>query len=170
LFTKTNIKERIIECVESNERNNELFNKYQLIRKNAEICLTHQQGVLNEIKEFEKIRKDKFKEELAEKKSKFKDLEYKVFKVKAETVEIAKNIERLKVSSNQAISNIKIIRNKNIKLHADNNIMKREYNFRKIILLKLFKQFEVKSLDEVIHLFNEESRWCNSNLSLVYIH
>ena len=43
--------------MESNERNNELFNKYQLIKKNAEISLTHQQGVLNEIKDFEKKKR-----------------------------------------------------------------------------------------------------------------
>lgn len=90
-----------------------------------------------------------------------------MFKVKSETVEIEKNIEKLKQLASHSIINIKTIRNKNIKLQSENNQMKREYNFRKIILLRMFKQFEVKSLDEVIYLFNEESRWCNSNFNLV---
>jgi chromosome segregation ATPase len=161
------LKEKLLDCAQTSDKNKELYEKYQIVKQKAQMSLNHQQGFLNEIKEFNKIKDETYKEELEEKKTRFKELEYKVFKIKSETVEIERNMETIKHKLKEIAKTIKNVKERNKKLKTDKNILMKGYNTEKIKMLRLFKQFEVKSLEEVVHLFNDESRFYNTRYSQV---
>lgn len=133
------------------------------------MSLIHKKNIFNEIKDFIKRSEEQYNDDINLKKTKFKELEYKVFKVRSETIEMEKNSEELKIETTNLITKLKTIKKKNIMLNEEKNKLKRDYKEMMVKLQRILKKFHVKSIEDIIQIFMKETRWQDSNYTLVNI-
>ena len=126
-----------------------------------------QKNLNNDLIDYDNKFNENYDEELKNKKAKFKELEYHVFKIKNTTVTIQKKIEEIRLKTASISENIKLIRKKNLKLNEERKIIRKEYLETKIQLLQIFQKLKFKSLDEIILQFNTESKGYINHFSSV---
>lgn len=159
MFTSQNsTKEKINNIYQLEDKNQTLFEKYQLVKEHAQNAFKRQKTLLSDLMDYDKRFGEVYEEGLKNKKSKFKELEYQVFKIKNSTVTIQNKLEELKSKITSVNDEIKDVKRKNIKINDERKTVRREFMQTKVQLLQIFKRLQFKTLDDIIALFNTESK------------
>lgn len=157
------LKEKLDSCGQTSDQNKELSEKYQLIKQKAQMSLNQQKSMLIEMKEFDKLREEECRDNLEVKKTKFKELEYKVFKIKTETFEVERSLDQLRKKITENSNQVQLNKEKNKILKNEQKTIKREFNVQKIKMHRLLQHFDVDSLEEIVMVFNDQQLFQSSH-------
>lgn len=97
----------------------------------------------------------RFESEIEKKKKKFNELEFQVFTIKSDTLQLEKKYNMMKDTILSMMKNIKDQKNKNQSISLMNKKLQHDFLNTKINLLKIHRNFKIKSLGDIINRFNE---------------
>jgi hypothetical protein len=137
--------------------NEKQYQKYLIIKNNAILSVNKEKAFLKDMRQYEAMSMQRIDGDIAQKKKRFNELEFQVYTIKSDTVQVQKKLDEIKIKSLDIYKNIKEIKLKNSELSEDYQLNLRDYLRIKIKLYKIFKELKVKSLPEIIKIFNEQN-------------
>ncbi len=128
--------------------------KYEIIKNNSALSINKQKGLLTDIQMYHEVSSIRHEGDIQLKKKKFNELEFQVFTIKSDTVEIQNKLQNIKSNTKDVLTKIKEAKLKNSLIIQKNKKKSREYLQNKIKLLKIYNSLKVKSLEDIINNFN----------------
>ncbi len=141
-----------------------------MVKEHAQVAYKRQKYLHNDLVDYDKKFCEIYDEEMKSKKAKFKELEYQVFKIKDSTVTIQNKLEELKIKIIRTKEQINSTKSKNLKINEDRRNIRKDHLLTRIQLLKIFKKLKYKTLDDIIILYNTETKSFHSQYSTVNIY
>lgn len=140
-----------------------------MVKEHAHVAYKRQKFLYNDLVDYDKKFSEKYDDDIKNRKAKFKELEYQVFKIKNSTVTIQNKLEELKTKIGSTKEQISVIKRKNAKIHEERKTIRKDYLLTKIQLLKIFRKLKYKTLDDIITLYNTETKNFQTQYSSVNI-
>ena len=160
-------KKNIFDLLGLEKKNILQHEKYQVISLTAKRSLKMQKGLFNELRDFDLRCNDMYEEEVETKKYRFNELEYNVFKIKSNTLEIEKTIAHIKDKISEKLESVKNLKKKNIKIKENIYTIRKKYLKTQIKLFNIYRSLKVKSLEDIINKFKDERIQYQGYYSLV---
>lgn len=150
---------------EINEKTSE---KYKVIALNAKRSLKSQETNYNNLIEYEKNYKEHVEKEIEKKINTYNFLDYQVFKIKSNNVGLESMLENLKKKAKNANEKINLQKKKMKELINEIHIIKHNLLVDNVIINKICWGFKVKSIYDVIKLYNNDKVIRDDNCTQVY--
>jgi hypothetical protein len=132
------------------------FNTYKIIKNNAILSVNKQKTFLSDMNLYNNMNGVRFENEVEKKKKKFNELEFQVFTIKSDTLQLEKKYNMIKDTISSMMKNIKDQKTKNHSISMMNKKLLHDFLYTKINLLKIHRNFKIKSLGDIINKFNEQ--------------
>jgi hypothetical protein len=132
------------------------FNTYKIIKNNAILSVNKQKTFLSDMNLYNNMNGVRFENEVEKKKKKFNELEFQVFTIKSDTLQLEKKYNMIKDTISSMMKNIKDQKIKNHSISMMNKKLLHDFLYTKINLLKIHRNFKIKSLGDIINKFNEQ--------------
>jgi hypothetical protein len=150
------MKKRLAVELKFEESNEKQYNQYIIIKNNAYLSVSKQQNLLEDMRAYNVMSVVKHDVEIENKKKKFNELEFQVFTIKSDTVEVQKKLEDIKNNILNIINLIRRTQTKNAKVNEEKKFLLREFLKTNIKLLHIYRSLEVTDLDDIIQKFNKQ--------------